>query len=114
MRFFTHDLPQAFARLRRSPAYFAGASGVFALGLGAIALVFAVVYGVLFRSLPYSEPDELLVVYESNPQRGIPIFSSSPPNFVDWRRESRTFAKLAAFQTGSLTWTGNQEAERVA
>ena len=115
MTFFTRDLPQALARLRRSPGFALGATGVFALGLGAITLVFAVVYGVLFRALPYPNPDELVFLYESNPQRGIPSFSASPPNFVDWKRESKTLVQLAAFQTGSMTWTGGgPEAERIS
>jgi putative ABC transport system permease protein len=119
MRFFTHDLPQALWRLRRAPGFTFAAAGVFALGLGATTMVFAVVYGVLFRPLPYPEPHELVAVYESNPPKGFDTFSASPPNFVDWRAQAKTLDGLAAYSTGSVTWTGGelsggQTAERVS
>ena len=46
-----------FGRLHRRPMYAATAVLTLALGVGACVALFAVVYGVLLKFLPYAEPD---------------------------------------------------------
>jgi putative ABC transport system permease protein len=42
-----------------------------ALGIGVNATLFSVVDGVLIRSLPFAEPDRLLVLSETSERRGV-------------------------------------------
>lgn len=82
-----------------------------ALGIGANAGIFSVLYGVVLNPLPYDNPERLVMVWETsseNPTRWV-----APANFVDWRRESRSFAALAAFDEFSPTLSGRGEAERL-
>ena len=73
------DLRFGFRTLIRNPATSALALLTLALGIGANTALFSVVNGVLLRPLPYPDPAELVVVQESNPGRGFPRFSVSPP-----------------------------------
>jgi putative ABC transport system permease protein len=50
----------------------------------------------MLRSLPFGDPDRLVRINESNPERGWPTFSVSHPNFLDWRDRNQTFEAMAA------------------
>jgi len=84
-----------------------------ALGIGANTAIFSVVNTVLLRSLPYDDPDRLMVVKENKlPQ--FPEFSVSPGNFLDWQKQNASFEKLAAVQGSSYNLvTGDAEPERL-
>lgn len=63
-----------------------------ALAIGANALVFSAVRGVLLQPLPFREPARLVNVWETQPgndTRGV-----APANFLDWRASS-SFDDLA-------------------
>jgi putative ABC transport system permease protein len=63
--------------------------------------------------LPYPDPDELVIVLESNPGLGFPRFSVSPPNFDDWRRQNQVFESLTAVARGRFNLTGGERPEAV-
>src|SRR5262245_20396516 len=54
------DLRQAIRTLVARPGFAAAAILTLALGIGATTAIFSVVYGVLFRPLPYSQADRLV------------------------------------------------------
>ena len=66
------------------------------LALGATTLVFSVVDGVLLKSLPYRDPDRVVVIWETNAQRGRFENVASPANFLDWKDAARSLSGLAA------------------
>jgi predicted permease len=100
------DLVYAFRQMGKAPVFTLIAVLTLALGIGATTAIFSVLDAVVLRPLPYPEPDRLMRIWESNPQTD--QFSVSDPNFLDWRKESRSFADLAAirFTTPSLTGDG--------
>lgn len=71
------------------------------LGIGANAAVFSIVNAVLIRPLPLQHPERLVRLYELTPEGG--QFSTSEPNFVDFRDRNRTLSDLAA-----LAWPAPQ------
>ena len=81
-----------------------------ALGIGADTAIFSVVRGVLLRPLPYSRPERLVAL--QSVIRGTTT-AVSPPDFVDWRVETRSFSGLAAFYVGTANLTGSGEPERL-
>src|SRR5262249_49763426 len=69
--------------LRRDPSYAAAVVLTFALCLGAHTAVFTVVRSVLFRPLPYPEPERLVLSYDSFPGAGVERAGTSVPNYLD-------------------------------
>jgi putative ABC transport system permease protein len=60
---------------------------------------------VLLRPLPYPSPDRLMMVWTHNPRQGYDKDVSTYPNFDDWRRQSTSFAGLAAYYASDFTLT---------
>ena len=66
------------------------------VGIGANTAIFSVVKGVLLNSLPYAEPEELVVLGERKPEGGTDFVS--PPTYVDWREQAGSFREMAAYR----------------
>jgi putative ABC transport system permease protein len=107
------DIRFGVRALVRSPVTSIVALLTLALGIGANSALFSVVNGVLLKPLPYPRPGELVRVLESNPSRGFPRFSVSPPNFDDWRRQNRVFTAMAAISQSRFNLTGGDRPEAV-
>ena len=84
-----------------------------ALGIGSTTAIFSVLYNVLFRPLSYPHPEQLVRVWQSNPQKGYPYFSVSPPNFLDWETRNHVFQQIAAYDTSGFNLTSLGEPERI-
>ena len=63
------DVRYGLRTLRKSPAYSLVAIATLAIGIGAGTAVFSVVGAVLLRPLPFTAPDELVRIFETNPLR---------------------------------------------
>jgi putative ABC transport system permease protein len=103
------DVRFSLRQLRRNPAFTAIALVTLTLGIGANTAIFSVVRGVLLRELPYAEPDRLVRVF-SRVERGRAAVSAV--DFMDWRRQSKSFSALAASEESTVNLTGNGSAER--
>lgn len=82
--------------LRKNPGFTAVAILTLALGIGANTAIFSVVEGVVLAPLPYSQPDRLVMVWESNPR--FPRVYISYLNFLDWQHSARSFQQMTAFR----------------
>jgi predicted permease len=116
------DLRLALRLCLRHPLLSLAAIGSLALGIGANTAIFTILNGSVLRPLPYADPGNLMVVWETradNPKRAV-----APANFLDWRRETTAFsgspaeagpakAGLAAFDDFTATLTGIGEAQRI-
>jgi putative ABC transport system permease protein len=107
------DVRYAARSLRKSPGFTLVAAVTLALGVGANTAIFSVVNAVMLRPLPFSNPDALVRLWESDPEHGRPTFALSHPNFLDWRAEARSFQNMAAMTNGTFTLTTGSEAESV-
>jgi predicted permease len=90
------DLRYGLRLIRKNPGFSAVVVLTLAVGIGANTAIFSVVNAVMLRSLPFKDPDRLVRLNESNPERGWPTFAVSHPNFLDWRDQNHTFAAMAA------------------
>ena len=105
------DLRYAIRMLSKSPLFAAIAILTLALGIGANTALFSVVNGVLLNPLAYPHPGQLVAIYGSTP--GYDHAPINYPNFLDWQRDSRTFASMAMYRNQDYNFTGTAEAERV-
>jgi putative ABC transport system permease protein len=104
------DVRYGVRTMRRAPGFTLTAVLALALGMGANTAIFSVVNAVLLRPLPYEKPDRLMQVWHTPPQKsfpGMPIFTVSPANFLDWRTQNHSFEGMAAYGFGRYTITGS-------
>ncbi len=105
------DLRYGLRMLRKNSGFTAVAIITLTLGIGANTAIFSVVSGVLLNPLPYPEPERLVAVYSKTPQ--FDRSSISYPNFLDWRRDNRSFTEIGAYRGDDVTLTGMGEPERL-
>jgi putative ABC transport system permease protein len=106
------DLRYGVRMLLKNPGFALVAVIALALGIGANAAIFSVVNAVLLRSLPFDDPDRLIVLRENKPPQ-FPEFSVAPGNFLDWQKQNTVFEKLAAIRGSSYNLVDTGEPERL-
>ena len=67
MDIFIRDVRYALTMMRRNRGFAAAALLTLAIGIGATAAVFSIVYGVLLRPLPYPNAGRLMRLSEEHP-----------------------------------------------
>jgi predicted permease len=99
---FGQDLRHAFRTIRHKPGFAAVAILTLALGIGATAVMFTVIDGVLLKPLPYPEPDRIVALNEWTDKATTlgNLWAFSYPNFVDTRRDGRALTMAASVYTG--------------
>jgi putative ABC transport system permease protein len=85
------DLRFGLRQLRRSPGFAATGLLIIAMGLGVTTAMYSIVYAVILKPLPFTEPYRLVAV-GSKPWR-----SFSLPTIEDWQKNSRIFESIAAY-----------------
>src|ERR1051326_6405606 len=111
METLVKDIRYGIRSLLRQPGFAAIAVGTLALGIGVNTALFSVVNGVLLNPLPFSQPEQLVTLDQSKPNfetGAIPY-----PNFLDLRRENRTFTAMTILRSTSFNLIGAGEPERV-
>jgi len=107
------EVRQSLRRLVRTPTFTAVAVSTLALGIGESTALFSVVNAALLRPLPYTHPEMVVQVLETEPQRPGRRRELSYPDFVDLRDRGRAFAGLAGFSARGLTLNEDGLAERI-
>jgi putative ABC transport system permease protein len=109
------DLTYAARTLRKNPGFSAACLGTMAVGIGATAIVFAVLHAVVLKPLDYRDPGRLQVIHEIIPQFAdrIPLLPANAGHFAAWRKTDAV-EDLAAveFVADDVTSAGG-EPERV-
>jgi putative ABC transport system permease protein len=111
MRTLWQDVRYGARLLLKRPGFTIIAVLTLALGIGANTAIFSVVNAVVLRPLPYSNPDRLLMMWETMP--GNDRRWVAPGNFVEWRKQAQSFEQIAAYSSASLNLTGEGEPERL-
>ncbi len=108
------DLRYGVRTLLKSPGFTFIAVIALALGIGANSAIFSVVNALLFNSLPYKNPDRLVMVWEDQQSRGGPAQEwTCLPTFSDWKDQNRLFDSMAAMINWGPTLTGINEPEQL-
>ena len=100
------NLVHAVRHLRRRPVLTAVGIVSLAVGIGCALACASVVNAVLFRALPYHEPNRLVLVWENNAKRGVGLTPTSVLNYEDLKSAATTFEELGAFAEVAVSLDG--------
>src|SRR3954453_20504804 len=92
------DVRYSLRKLIRAPAFTLVAVLTLALAIGATTAVFSLVDGVLLKSLPFRDPGRLVRVESIAADL---LSTTSQPDFIDYRAQSRTVSPMAAYSARS-------------
>ena len=108
------DVRVAFRRLRARPIASAVLALIVAVGVGAGAAVFSVVDQTLLRPAPYSYPDRLVSVLDTNRRQHRGGGSSlTPAKIAGWQRQPSVFERFEAAAPAQFDVTQDGPPERI-
>lgn len=113
MAVFGDQLRQVFRRLRRTPVFTAVTVITLAAGVGANAVVFSVLEGILLKPLPYPRSEELVGVWHTAPGIQIKDLNMSPSNYFIYREQGKTLEDIGLYAGDTVSVTGVAEPEQV-
>lgn len=105
------DLGHALRQMVRHPLSSGLTVATVAVGVAAATVVFSVVHAVVLAPLPFEAPDRLVHVSQTSPKGR--LYSTSEPNFVDFRERQRSFVEMAAMGYESPVLSGPGDPESV-
>ena len=116
MRTLLQDLRYTARTLRRNVAFAALATVTLGLGIGATAIIYSVVDGIILNPFPFPDPARLVGVGPSFPKLGAEVSYVevlSPAEYEDIRSESKTLERVVAWDMGNRTLTDGDTPERL-
>ena len=114
---FRQDLRHGLRAMRRDAAFCAVAVLILGLGIGANTAIFSVANTLLFRPLPFRDPQRLVWIANTG-STGLSGATTRVSNYRDWRTMNRSFEDLTAYfafsDYGSYNLLESGEPERLA
>ncbi|HEV8364510.1 MAG TPA: ABC transporter permease [Gemmatimonadaceae bacterium] len=108
------DVSYGLRQVRSNPLFSAIAIATLALGIGGITAMFSAFDAVLIRPLPYTEADQLVMIWDALSKTDISAKgNSTPAEWIEWRRLNTVFTDLASSQPGDATLSGDGDPEQV-
>ncbi len=113
LRDVLRDLKYALRSFGRRPLFTGVILLTLALGIGSNVAIFSVANAVLFRPLPFQNPDELAFVWTRLPNTNVSRSLVSGPDLKDFQTETTNFQGFAAAAALPGTLTGDGPPERI-
>ena len=104
------DIRYAVRSLGAHKAFTATAIVTLALGIGATSAIFSVVSALVFRPLPFADPERLVQIHGSSPMTPT---GDAVNNREAYQRESASFEAIVGYDAGARYLKRRDEAERV-
>jgi len=113
MTFFKDQIKQVLRRLLRAPLFTSIILITLSVGIGANAVVFGVVEGVLLKPLSYPHPEQLIGIWHSATGIGFDELNMAPFLYFTDREQSKTLQDVGMYNGDSLSITGVGQPEHV-
>lgn len=109
------DIRYGLRILSKNPVFTAVAVLSIALGIGANTAVFSVINGVLLKSLPFKDPESLVLVWgdAGNEDRLKGRNQLSATDVADFRSQTTTLEEISTYMGWNPIMSGDSEAERI-
>jgi putative ABC transport system permease protein len=107
------DLKYALRSFARRPLFTGVILLTLALGIGSNVAIFSVANAVLFRALPFKNPEELAFVWTRLPKTNVRRALVSGPDFKDYQTQATQFRGFAGAMALPGTITGDGPPERI-
>ena len=107
-----NDLRAALRVLTRAPLVPLLVACLTAVGLGLVLGLWAIIDAAFLRPLPLAGPGQLVVVFETHPERG--DMAVAVGNFLDWSPRVRSFAAVGGQAAIDATLGAGSEVQRLA
>src|SRR5215831_16671026 len=99
--------------LWNQPAFSALAILTLALGIGVNVALFSALEAVVINPLPFPDAERLVAIYEDSSWIGYKKNTPAPANFLDWRREAKSFEDMTPTRSCRAVMTGDGAPEDV-
>ena len=113
METLIQDIRYGWRMLGKSPAFTIVAVITLAIGIGANTAIVSVIDAALLHALPYRDPDRLVHLWETRPEREFTQMEASYPNLAEWRASNHVFSDLAGYSGMNFSLTGRGTPQRL-
>jgi predicted permease len=113
MSLLVDQLKPVLRRLFRAPLFTTITLITLSVGIGANAVVFGVVYGVLLKPLSYPHPDQLIGIWHNAAGIGFDNLNMAPFLYFIDREQSKTLQDVGMYDGDSITITGIGQPEHI-
>ena len=113
MESWIRDLIYGVRMLRRNPGFTAVVVLTLALGIGANTAMFTAINAVIFKPMPVSDPEELVMLYTWRENSFAKSQPSSHYDYVYYRDNNSVFADVAGFGLEVASLGSGQESQMV-
>jgi putative ABC transport system permease protein len=107
------DVRYGLRGLAKNPGFTAVAVLTLALGIGATTVMYAGIYAVLLRKLPFPEPERLVMIWERDSGPKESTDDPSPADLRDWQQQSQSFEQVSAMVDRVFDVTGSGEPKEI-
>jgi putative ABC transport system permease protein len=107
------DLRFALRQLRKNPAVTVATTLTLAAAIGANTAIFSVVNAVLLRPLPYPNSDRVVNITTTSSLRGLDNLVLSEAEFNEFKNQTQTLEKMAAYASAALNLGDVAEPQRI-
>lgn len=102
------NIRYGFRMITRNPGLAAISIIALTLGIGLTTTTFSIVYGALYRGLPFEDSHRLMHLERNNLSEDIESMEVTIHDFVDWREQQTSFQGIAAFYQGTVNVAGSE------
>ena len=107
------DLKHALRAIKLNRSFSAIVVLTLAIGIGACTAVFSIVNALLLGSLPYPNPEQLTLVWETEGDDREERYIVAQPVYEDWKKETRSFSSMGIWEYRTYNVSSAEEPEQV-